>query len=91
MNAALEAKTASGSQTTQVRRKKIMRQGRKPDPRVKKNINASQKLILDSRLQGLNISSEAAGAIPTSILLMAGTSSRGRKIVRKEDVNFVPS
>lgn len=27
--------------------------------------------------------------IPTSILLMAGTSSRGRKIVRKEDMNFV--
>ena len=27
--------------------------------------------------------------LPTSILLMAGTSSRGRKIVRKEDTNFV--
>nr|XP_027210138.1 uncharacterized protein LOC113803550 isoform X2 [Penaeus vannamei] len=89
--AALEAKTASVTQPSQVRRKKIIRPGRKPDARVKKSINVSQKLILDSRLQGLNISSEAAGAIPTSILLMAGTSSRGRKIVRKEDVNFVPS
>lgn len=28
-------------------------------------------------------------AIPTSIILMAGTSSRGRKLVRKEDMNFV--
>ncbi|XP_063611368.1 uncharacterized protein LOC134785049 isoform X2 [Penaeus indicus] len=91
MFAALEAKTTSVTQTSQVRRKKIIRPGRKPDARVKKTVNVSQKLFLDSRLQGLNISSEAAGAIPTSILLMAGTSSRGRKIVRKEDVNFVPS
>lgn len=32
---------------------------------------------------------EDTSTIPTSILLMAGTSSRGRKIVRKEDMNFV--
>ncbi|XP_071542195.1 uncharacterized protein [Panulirus ornatus] len=57
----------------------------------KKKLGRPQKLVLDSRYQGMNITSEAATVIPTSILLMAGTSSRGRKIVRKEDTNFVTS
>lgn len=48
-----------------------------------------QKLLLDGSYQGVSTPPDSV-SIPTSILLMAGTSSRGRKLVRKEDINFVP-
>ncbi|KAK3871797.1 hypothetical protein Pcinc_023084 [Petrolisthes cinctipes] len=48
-----------------------------------------QKLVLDNTYQGASTPADSV-SIPTSIILMAGTSSRGRKLVRKEDINFVP-
>lgn len=60
-----------------VRRKRVARRGKKLGRPFKIQPN-----------QGPG-GAEDTSAIPTSILLMAGTSSRGRKIVRKEDMNFV--
>ncbi|XP_045591735.2 uncharacterized protein [Procambarus clarkii] len=57
--------------------------------KIKKKLGRPHKIVVDTRCQSVNMTPEATSSIPTSILLMAGTSSRGRKIVRKEDMNFV--
>lgn len=61
----------------------------RPLCKAKKKVGRPSKQFAVGKKQGMSAASEAAASLPTSILLMAGTSSRGRKIVRKEDINFV--
>lgn len=65
--------------------------GRKIFRKKGKKLGRPHKIVVNTGIQGVAVSSEPTAPIPTSILLMAGTSSRGRKIVRKEDTNFVTS
>ncbi|XP_063848225.1 uncharacterized protein LOC135093183 isoform X3 [Scylla paramamosain] len=68
-----------------VRRQPVKRVCRKR----KRKVGRPQKILVNTG-QG-SAEPEPIAPLPTSILLMAGTSSRGRKIVRKEDTNFVTS
>ncbi|KAG0715950.1 hypothetical protein GWK47_010789 [Chionoecetes opilio] len=64
-------------------KRKLSKKGKKLGRPAKVAVNTGQRDPRD------RTSSAETVPVPTSILLMAGTSSRGRKIVRKEDINFI--
>lgn len=65
--------------------------GKRIVKRRRKKLGRPYKIVVSTAPDGTPLSSEATAPLPTSVLLVAGTSSRGRKIVRKEDTNFVTS
>ncbi|KAK8738626.1 hypothetical protein OTU49_003979 [Cherax quadricarinatus] len=87
----LDMDVDEGSPLPVPRKQMKLKKPEKNTKKGKKKLGRPYKIIVDSKYNDMNISPETATSIPTSILLMAGTSSRGRKIVRKEDMMFVSS